>query len=153
MASLAGVLLLLCCVSALAVLLAVARVHDGAQTVQTAVLAVGGAVLAGHLVDLVLPRPQIADGVPRGLLGLVVSVLAAVVVTLLRRDGDALVDALSAAVLGASLGGVAALTAVGASYVVVERGAPSWSLPVVQAVLPLAAAAPVAYALALYGTA
>ncbi|MCZ2827856.1 hypothetical protein O2W14_03275 [Modestobacter sp. VKM Ac-2986] len=152
-ASLAGVLLLLCCVSSLAVLLAVARVHDGAQAVQTAALAVGGAVLAGHLVDLVLPRPQIADGVPRGLLGLVVAVLAAVVVTLLRRDGGALVDALSAAVLGASLGGVAALTAVGASYVVVERGAPSWSLPVVQAVLPLAAAAPVAYALALYGTA
>ncbi|GAB4080673.1 hypothetical protein GCU67_03850 [Modestobacter muralis] len=154
-ASLAGVLLLLCCVSSLAVLLAVARVHDGAQTAQTAqtaVLAVGGAVLAGHLVDLVLPRPQIADGVPRGLLGLVVSVLAAVVVALLRRDGGALADALSAVVLGASLGGAAALMAVGASYVVAERGVPSWSLPVVQAVLPLAAAAPVAYALALYGT-
>ena len=48
-------------------------------------------------------------------------------------------------------GGVAALMAVGASYVVAERGTPSWSLPVVQAVLPLAAAAPVAHALALYG--
>jgi hypothetical protein len=151
-ASLAGVVLLLCCVASLAVLLAVARVDDGERAVQTAVLAVGAALLAGHLVDLVLPRPQIADGVPRGLLGLVVAVLAAVVVALLRRDGGELVDSLSAAVYGAALGGVAALMAVGASYVVVERGAASWALPVVQAVLPLAAAAPVAYALALSGT-
>jgi hypothetical protein len=49
------------------------------------------------------------------------------------------------------VGGVAALAAVCASYVVVERGRSSWALPVLQAVLPLAAAAPVAYALALYG--
>ena len=151
-ASLAGVVLLVCSVAALAVLLAVARVDDGERAVQTAVLAVGAALLAGHLVDLVLPRPRIADGVPRGVLGLVVAVLAAVVVALLRRDGGELVDSLSAAVYGAALGGVAALMAVGASYVVVERGAASWALPVVQAVLPLAAAAPVAYALALSGT-
>jgi hypothetical protein len=38
----------------------------------------------------------------------------------------------------------------GASYVVVERAQRGWALPVVQAVLPLAAAAPVAYALALH---
>jgi hypothetical protein len=151
-ASLAGVLLLLCCVSALAVLLAVARVDDGERAALTAVLAVGAALFAGHLVDLVLPRPQLADGVPRGLLGLLVSVLTAVVVALLRRDGGALVDSVSAAVYGAAIGGVAALMAVGASYVVAERGVASWALPVVQAVLPLAAAAPVAYALALGGT-
>jgi hypothetical protein len=40
----------------------------------------------------------------------------------------------------------------GASYIVAERGEAGWALPVVQAVLPLAAAAPVAYALALNGT-
>jgi hypothetical protein len=151
-ASLAGVVLLLCSVGSLAVLLAVARVDDGEHAALTAVLAVGAALLAGHLVDLVLPRPQIADGVPRGLLGLVVSVLVAVAVALLRRDGGDLADSLSASVYGAALGGVAALMAVGASYVVAERGASSWALPVVQAVLPLAAVAPVAYALALSGT-
>jgi hypothetical protein len=151
-ASLAGVVLLLCCVGGLALLLAVARVTDGERAAQTAVLAVGAALLVGHLVDLVLPRPQLADGVPRGLLGLVAAVLAAVAVALLRRDGGELVDALSAAVYGAALGGVAALMAVGASYVVAERGAASWALPVVQAVLPLAAATPLAYALALSGT-
>jgi len=152
-ASLAGVVLLLCSVCALAVLLGVARLEDGERAATTAVLAVGAALLVGHLVDLVLPRPQVAEGVPRGLVGVVLAVVAAVVVAVLRRDGGALLDSMSAVIYGAALGGVAALMAIGASYVVVERGEPSWALPVVQAVLPLAAAAPVAYALALYGTA
>jgi hypothetical protein len=150
-ASLAGVVLLLCSVCALAVLLGVGRLGDGEQALGTAVLAVGAALLVGHLVDLVLPRPQIAAGVPRGLLGLVLAVAAAIVVALLRRDGGTLVDTIAAATHGAALGGVAALTAVGASYVVAERGRLGWALPVVQAVLPFAAAAPVAYALASRG--
>jgi hypothetical protein len=148
-ASLAGVVLLLCSVCALAVLLGVGRLDDGDRALLTAVLAVGAALLVGHLVDLFLPRPQITAGVPRGLLGLALAVVAALVVALLRRDGGALVDTLSAATYGAALGGVAALMALGTSYVVAERNRTGWALPVVQAVLPLAAAAPVAYALAL----
>jgi hypothetical protein len=151
-ASLAGVVLLICSVSALAVLLGVSRLDGGPRALETAVLAVGAALLVGHLVDLVLPRPEITPGVPRGLLGLVLAVLAAVVVALLRRDGGTLLAAMSAGTYGAALGGVAALMALGASYVVAERGSTSWALPVVQAVLPLAAAAPVAYALTLNGT-
>ena len=150
-ASLAGVVLLLCSVCSLAVLLGVGRVDDGERFVLTAVLAVGAAVLVGHLTDLLLPRPQLAAGVPRGLLGLVLGVLVAVGVAVLRRDGGTPAAALSAATYGAAVGGVAALAAVCASYVVVERQRSSWALPVVQAVLPLAAAAPVAYALSLYG--
>ena len=152
-ASLAGVVLLLCSVCALAVLLGVARLDGGERAAETAVLVVGAALLVGHLVDLVLPRPQIADGVPRGLLGVVLSVLAAVLVAVLRRDGGELVDSMSAATYGAAVGGVATLMALGASYVAVERGERTWALPVVQAVLPLAAAAPVAYALAVYAAA
>jgi hypothetical protein len=150
-ASLAGVLLLVCSVCALAVLLGVGRIPGGEHAALTAVLAVGSALLVGHLVDLVLPRPRLADGVPRGLLGVLLSVVAAVLVALVRRDADTLVAGLSAAMYGAALGGVAALMALGGSYVVAERGRPSWALPVVQAVLPLAAAAPIAYALALNG--
>jgi hypothetical protein len=150
-ASLAGVVLLLCSVSALAVLLDVGRIEDGERAVETALLAVGAALVVGHLVDLVLPRPQIAAGVPRGLLGLVLAVVAAVLVALLRRDGGTLLSATSAVVYGAALGSVAALMALGASYVVAERGRAGWALPIVQAVLPLAAAAPIAYALALNG--
>jgi hypothetical protein len=149
-ASLAGVVLLLCSVSALAVLLDLGRIEDGEEAFGTALLAVGAALVTGHLVDLVLPRPQLAAGVPRGLSGLVLSVAAAVLVSLLRQGGST-VSAPSAALYGAALGAVAALMALGASYVVAERGRSSWALPVVQAVLPLAAAAPIAYALALNG--
>jgi hypothetical protein len=74
------------------------------------------------------------------------------VVAVLRRDGSTLSATISAMTYGAALGAVAALLALGASYVVTERGSTSWALPVVQAVLPLAATAPIAYALALYGT-
>jgi len=148
-ASLAGVVLLLCSVCALAVLLSVGRLEGGERALGTAVLAVGAALLVGHLVDLVLPRPQLAAGVPRGVLALVLAVAAAIGVALLRQDGGTPTDTLAAAARGAALGGVAALMAVGASYVVAERGRTGWALPVVQAVLPLAAAAPVAYALAL----
>ncbi|KGH45831.1 hypothetical protein IN07_15065 [Modestobacter caceresii] len=150
-ASLAGVVLLVCSVCALAVLLGVARLEGGSRALETAVLVVGAALLVGHLVDLVLPRPEITPDVPRGLLGVVLAVLAATGVALLDREGDALVDVLSAAIYGAALGGAAALTALAASYVVAERDEWTWALPVVQAVLPLAAVAPVAYALASYG--
>ena len=102
-------------------------------------------IQVGAVVDVVLPRPQIAPGVPRGLLGLVLSVGVGVAVALLRRTPGGLADALAAATYGAAIGGVAALMAVGASYVVAERRQRGWALPVVQAVLPFAAAAPVAY--------
>uniref|UniRef100_UPI0034DF0438 hypothetical protein n=1 Tax=Modestobacter roseus TaxID=1181884 RepID=UPI0034DF0438 len=151
-ASLAGVLLLLSSVCALAVQLGVARVDDGPQAAATGVLVVGAALVVGHLVDLLLPRPQLAAGVPRGLVGLVLAVFAGVAVALLADGGGSLVEQLWAALYGATLAGVAALTAVGASYVVVERAEPSWALPVVQAVLPFAAAAPFGYALTLYAT-
>jgi hypothetical protein len=151
-ASLAGVVLLLSSVCALAVLLGLGRLDDGEQALVTALLAVGAALLVGHLVDLVLPRPRITPEVPRGLLGLLLAVVAAVAVAWLRRDGGTTAGGVPAVVYGAALGGVAALVGLGASYVVAERGQAGWALPVVQAVLPLAAAAPVAYALTLYGT-
>jgi hypothetical protein len=149
-ASLAGVVLLICSVCALGVLLTVGRLDGGVELVTTAVLVVGGALMVGHLVDLVVPRPQIAYGVPRGLLGLVLAVLAGIGIALLRQGAGSLVEALSAVMAGTVLGAVAALTGLGASYVVAERAQRGWALPVVQAVLPLAAAAPAAYALALY---
>ncbi|MPR00437.1 hypothetical protein GB931_21430 [Modestobacter sp. I12A-02628] len=148
-ASLAGVVLLVCAVCALSFLLTLGRVDDGPRAVTTAVLAAGAALLAGHLVDLVLPRPTLADGVPRGLLGLLLAVLAAVGVLVLRQQPDGLEEQLSAGTAGAVLGVVTALMAVGASYVVAERPQRGWALPVVQAVLPLAAVAPIAYSVAL----
>lgn len=148
-ASLAGVVLLVCAVVALSMLLALGRTAHGDRLATSAVLVVVAALLVGHLVDVVVPRPQIAPGVPRGLFGLVLAVLAGVTVALVRRAPGDLLDALSAATYGAAIGGLAALMAVGASYVVAERPQRGWALPVVQASLPIAAAAPVAFFLAL----
>jgi hypothetical protein len=158
-ASLAGGVLLLCAVSALSVLLLTGRAALGPALSTAAVLAVGAALVVQHLGDLFLPRPRIADGVPRGLAGLVLAVLAGALVTFLRRsDGLVATGALpgtpAAVLFGAVLGGAAALAGLAASFFAVEDPAEgtagptrTWALPVVQAVLPLAVCAPVALAL------
>ena len=70
-----------------------------------------------------LPRPQLAPGVPRGLLGLVLAVLAGAAVAFLGRDVGGPVRRGAPRCLGAVLGGVAALVALVASYLVVEATA------------------------------
>jgi hypothetical protein len=164
-ASLSRMVLLLCAVAALAALLLLGRTPAGHGRALVALLAVGAALVVGHLVDLVLPRPALATGVPRGLLGLVASVLAGAAVGFLGRDVAGTTGAVPALVGGAVLAGVTSMVALAASYVVVEAtGADEdgsarhpasyadpalspWALSVVQAVLPLAACAPVALAL------
>jgi hypothetical protein len=155
-ASLAGSVLLICAVCSMAVLLRELGGPDGARLAASAVLAVGAALVAAHVVDLVLPRPQIAYGVPRGVPALVVGVLAAAAVTYLRRRPDDLFDTLGAAIYGGVVGAVAVLVSLAASYIVVQadraagvaRRPGRWPLPVIQALLPLAACAPLALALA-----
>ncbi len=157
--SLSVVALLVVAVASLAALLLLGRTDAGSERALVALLAVGTALVVGHLVDWVLPRPQLADGVPRGLLGAVLAVLAGAAVAVLAAGvaGDAL-DAQRSLVHGAVVSGVAALTALVASYVVVETtaedGDPAeeprfsrWVLPVIQVALPLAACAPVVLAL------
>ncbi len=155
-ASLAGSVLLLGVVGALAALLLLGR-SSGSGRAVVALLAVGAALVVGHLVDVLLPRPQLAAGVPRGLLALVLAAAAGAAVGFLGRDVSGVVDPLRAVVHGAALGGIAALVAVAASYLVVEATAEQrpddepaqspWALSVIQAALPLAACAPVALAL------
>jgi len=143
--------LLVTAVSALAVWLLVGRATstDGLDT--SALLVVGAALLVGHVVDLVLPRPALALDVPRGLLGLVLAVAAGAVVAVVRRGVGGVGGAIPAVIFGGVLGAVAALVAVAASYVVVETEPAGRSralgLSLVQALLPIAACAPVALAL------
>ena len=160
-ASLSGAVLLLTAVGALAALLLLGRTPEGHGRTLVALLAVGVALVVGHLVDLVVPRPYLATGVPRGLVGLVASVLAGAAVAVVGRDVGGTAGLVPALVLGAALAGVTAMVALVASYVVVEAASPGdegaiprpepslspWALSVVQAVLPLAACAPVALAL------
>ena len=146
-ASLAGVLLLVCAVSALAVVLVLPRAGDPAAAT-TALLVVGTTLLVGSLVDLVLPRPPIAAGVPRGVPGLVVSVLAGAAVAVVGH-GDDMATVLGALVAGLALGAVAALIGLAAGYVVAGGPGRAWASPLLLAVLPFAAAAPVAFSLLL----
>jgi hypothetical protein len=163
-ASLAGAVLLLTIVGSLAALLLLGRSTSGHGRALVALLAVGAALVVGHLVDVALPRPLLADDVPRGLLGLVLAVVAGAAVTYLGRSAGGPADARLALVYGALLGGLAALMALVGSYlsvevtadledddgprsVVADEPAAPWALAVVQAVLPLAACGPVALAL------
>jgi hypothetical protein len=166
-ASLAGSVLLVCVVAALAVLLLVGRSPSGSGRALVALLAIGAALVVGHLVDLVLPRPQLAAGVPRGLLALLLAVTAGAAVGFLGRAAGEVSDGLVAAGYGAVLGAVAGFAGLVTSYVVVDAGKGQladarkqqgavasdgdrvlpWSLSVIQAVLPIAACAPVALAM------
>jgi hypothetical protein len=163
-ASLAGGVLLLCAVCALSVLLLAGRsTVDGPALSTAAVLAVGAALVVQHLADLVLPRPQLAERVPRGLVGLLLAVLAGAGVAYARGGDDLVGGGLlpgSGPILlyGAVLGGGAALAGLAASFFAVggpavagsadESDPPrGWAVPVVQAVLPFAVCAPIALAL------
>jgi len=157
-ASLAGSVFLLTTVSSLAALLLLGRSSSGHGRALIALLAVGAALVVGHLVDVALPRPQLADDVPRGLLGLALAVAAGAAVTFLGRSAGGPADARLALVYGAALGGVAGLMALVGSYlsveanadpdesVLIDESAAPWALAVIQAVLPLAACGPVALA-------
>lgn len=149
-ASLSGGAVLLCAIGALAALLLAGRAPEGTGGTAVALLAVGGALIAGHLVDLVLPRPGVAPGVPRGLPGVAASVLAGAAVGFAARGLSEAAGSWGgpgALASGAVLGLVAALTALAANFVVVEATAKGrWAPAVLQAALPLAACAPVALA-------
>lgn len=161
-ASMSGAVLLFTVVGALAALLLLGRASSGDDHAAVALLAAGAALVLGHLVDLVLPRPQLAVDVPQGLAGLVVAVLAGAAVAYLGRDAGNALDATAAVVYGAVLGMVASLMALAAGYMLVaaretgptEDDGPAceprfsgWALPLLQVVLPLAACAPVALAM------
>ena len=165
-ASLAGTVLLLTTIGSLAALLLLGRSTSGHGRALVALLAVGAALVVGHLVDVALPRPQLADDVPRGLLGLVLAVVVAAAVTYLGRSAGGPAEGRLALVYGAVLGGVAGLMALVGSYICVEatgdlgdddepssvladEPAPPWALAVIQVVLPLAACGPVALAMQL----
>jgi hypothetical protein len=154
-ASLSGALLMISAVCALSTFLLLEGPLSGPGGI--GLLAAGAALVVAHLVDLVLPRPQLAEGVPRGLAGLLAAVVAGTAVGLLA-DADSTFGRMAALIEGAAVGMVAALIGLAASYVVVEAetsgdethpdsGWRGLALPLIQAVLPLAACAPATLAL------
>jgi len=143
--SLAGDVLLALAVVAASTYLVLFQLTDGPVLLEMCVAAIGAAVVTGHLVDLVLPYPRIVDGVPRGLLGFVLGTAAAMLAAMYRGETDRLVEQLGAVILGGVLGGLACLIAIGAPYAATERRGVVVAQSAVQAVLPFALAAPVAY--------
>jgi hypothetical protein len=116
-----------------------------------AVLAALLGVLAAALVDAVLRAEAFAEGVFHGLGGVVTATLAGVVVAVAATRAVP-VQPVWAALLGGAVGLCAALVAVGAGYITwsVEPGRAAFApvaLPVLRVLLPLSAAAPVAYLL------
>ena len=151
-ASLSGALLLICAMCGAAALLLLGRTATDREVAVTAVLAVGAALVVGHLVDVVLPRPQLTPEVPCGLLAVLLAVVAGALVAVFRHGADTLTDGLSSVIFGTVLGGVAALISLAGSYVVADtlttdRPPARWALPLAQALLPIAACGPVALAL------
>lgn len=143
--SLAGDALLAVAVVAASTYLVLFQQTSGPALLGMCVVAIGAAVVTGHLVDLVLPYPGIVEGVPRGLLGFVLGTGAAMFAAMQRGEVDRLVEQLGALILGGVLGGLACLIAIGASYAATERRGSRIAQVAVQAVLPFALAAPVAY--------
>jgi hypothetical protein len=88
-------------------------------------------------------------GVPRGVTALVCAVLAGGAVAVLRHGMDDAVTVLGSLLAGLTLGAVAALTGLAAGYAVAGGPARAWAAPLLQAVLPVAATAPVAFSLVL----
>jgi hypothetical protein len=145
--SLAGVLLLVCAVTALAVLLLLPAAGDTPAALP--LLVVGTTLLVVALVDLVLPRPAVAAGVPRGVPALALGVLAGTAVAGVGSGADGAGALVGAVVAGLALGAVAALVGLAAGYVVAAGPGRAWAATLLQAVLPFAAAAPVAFSVVL----
>lgn len=142
--SMGGVALLSALVVAPSAYLVLAQLSEGPALLRTCAASLGAAIVVGHAVDLVVPVPRIVEGVPRGLLGFLAGTGAGMFAAV-RTQGDGLVEQLGSLILGGVLGGLACLLAIGASYAAVERRGSALAKAVVQATLPYAAAAPVAY--------
>jgi hypothetical protein len=126
----------------------------GGRVAAAAVGAIAAAVVAGYLVDLVVPLPRFDVAVPRGVPALAAAaVVGGAVGYLLLRGGVDFVGGRSV-FIGAALGALAGLVAVGAAFALYSVPEPPSALgrrlrPAAAALLPLAFLAPVAFLICL----
>ncbi|MEP7178629.1 MAG: hypothetical protein ABI775_06035 [Pseudonocardiales bacterium] len=126
----------------------------GGRVVAGVVAAAAGALVVGHLVDLMLAAPRFDPSVARGLLAVVAStgLGGSIGHLMLRSDAEFLGG--RGAFTGAALGALVAFFAVGVAFI--ERSSPvplaRWARrlrPVLSSLLPLSLLAPVAFVLCL----
>jgi len=113
--SLAGVALGGTAVVALSTLVALARAVDGPRLVTAVALAAGAGLVAARLADATAPVPRIADGLPYGLLAVVLAAAAGAAAGLLAAGGR--LDPAAGAGVGALVAAVVALVSVGVGFV------------------------------------
>ena len=129
------------------------RHETDALVTSTAIAAAGAALAAGLIIDAVVPALRFEPEVPRGLGGVFVSLVVGGIVGFVRLHGTVEFSTGRAILLGGAIGVIAGLVGVGSSYVThtlrtSSTGARAFRA-VLEAVLPLAVVAPVAYVLAL----
>jgi hypothetical protein len=144
---------------ALSLLLLPGVTGDPDSPAASPLVVVAAALVAGHLVDAVLPRPAVAEGLARGVPGVLAAVAAGTGVALLDSGTGELVDVLSGVTTGLVLGLVTALAGLVASSVLAssvlassvladaDRRVPAPAGVAVEALLPLAVCAPALLAL------
>ena len=129
------------------------RHETDARVTSTAIAAAGAALAAGLVTDAVLPALRFEPEVPRGLGGVIVSLVVGGIVGFVRLHGTVEFSTGRAILLGAALGVIVGLLGVGSSYVTYTLRTSSTGArvfrPVLEAVLPLAVVAPIAYVLCL----
>ena len=129
------------------------RHETDARVTSAAIAAAGAALAAGLVTDAVLPALRFEPDVPRGLGGVIASLVVGGIVGFVRLSGTVEFSTGRAILLGAALGVIAGLVGVGSSYVThTLRTSPTGARAfraVLEAVLPLAVVAPVAYVLVL----
>jgi hypothetical protein len=129
------------------------RHETDARVTSAAIAAAGAALAAGLVTDAVLPALRFEPEVPRGLGGVIASLVVGGIVGFVRLSGTVEFSTGRAILLGAALGVIAGLVGVGSSYVThTLRTSPAGARAfraVLEAVLPLAVVAPVAYVLVL----
>ncbi|HST67001.1 MAG TPA: hypothetical protein VLM05_17605, partial [Mycobacteriales bacterium] len=113
------------------------------------VLAAAAGLAAARLTDAVAPVPRIADGVPYGLLAVVLAAVAGAAAGAVTRGGP--LSTAGGAGVGAVVGTVAALVAVGTGFLTTNLPEqPSrFALAYLWVALPVALVAPVGYLTAL----
>lgn len=127
---------------------------SGGRVATAAIAALGGALVVGCLVDLVYAAPRFDSAVPRGLLGLLAAAgLGGSASYLLLHHQHGFAGG-RAAFVGAALGALSGLIAVGAAFVLYttpdpDRGFRRLFRPMLSGLLPIALLAPVAFLLCL----
>jgi hypothetical protein len=148
--SVAAVAVLVAAEVALCMPIALARADDGHRLVGTVVLAATAGLAVARLTDALVPVPRIAAGVPYGLGAVLLAAVAGAAAGAATAGGP--LTAAAGGGVGALVGAVAALVAVGVGFLTLAL--PDRPRPLVPALLsvllPLALVAPVGYLTVLF---